>query len=350
MFTTRPHSRTHPFQSPAFWGLIALGVATWGAWKFELIPLSLFVTQQPAPVQEEDLPPPPEGIERHLHRLIHTQTTDAPAVAKPAPPLPSNTIKVAAADAPANEVQFVSSSQHAAPAEQFDNPVARARQLVQSNDEISALRLLSEEYWQHPDSREAISEDINLLANRIYFEATKHYLPPHRIDFGDRLENIAREYDVTWEYLAKLNGLDPHRIKSGETIKVLPGPFEAVIDVQRHTLTVHSHGYFVREYPIQLGNDQPAPRGQFQVVDKVTNPTYYGLTETISESNPDNPLGEHWIAINDEAGTLSGFGIHGMNPKSPQDDRGFIRLSNGDIGELFDLLTIGAKVRIRATD
>ncbi|MCA8992038.1 MAG: LysM peptidoglycan-binding domain-containing protein [Planctomycetaceae bacterium] len=348
MFTTRPRSRTHPFQFPAFWGLIAFGVAAWGAWKFELVPLSLFVSHEQLHVPEEDLPPPPEGVEPSNRHLIHSQTVDAPAVVQQViPPPSSSSISVAQAEPSPAEVQLASASNQIPARNQLDETTEAARQLAERGDEIGALRLLSELYWQHPELRDSISGDMNLLANRIYFETTKHYLPPHRIDFGDRLETIARKYDVTWEYLARLNGLDPHRIKSGETIKVLPGPFEAVIDLSRQTLTVHSHGYFVREYRVQLGIDQPAPRGQFHVVDKVTNPTYYGLTETISEADPANPLGEYWIALNDEAGTLSGFGIHGMNAAAPQDNRGFIRLSNDDVNELFDLLTIGAKVSIR---
>jgi lipoprotein-anchoring transpeptidase ErfK/SrfK len=187
-------------------------------------------------------------------------------------------------------------------------------------------------YWQHPEQRERFQDRLDLLARRIYFQPKPHYIAPYRVQSGDRMETIAREYRQSWEYLAKLNRVDPERIQAGQELKVLQGPFSVVVDLSRFELTVHAHGYYVTRFPVGIGKEGATPVGTFRVTDKVTDPTYYGEEGVIAHDDPANPLGKRWIAINNEEGTLQGYGIHGtIEPSSigKAVSRGCIRLNDG---------------------
>ncbi len=367
LFSTRPAQRQHPFQSPGFWLLIGLGAALLGAWKFDLLPLTAS-HDLPYPLIEEELPPPTDrpGTEETLlapELIVDAPLGNANPNSGPQPeielasyeahlglemaPVPESAPTLAADDNPPSTVAANTNSPLPT------DPLAllqHARELRQQGDGIGAHRIFSGLYWQHPELLGQFNSELEQLAHQIYFQNERHYLPPHLIGFGDRLESIAREYDVTWEYLAKLNHLDPHRIKSGQSLKVLQGPFSAIVDQDHFSLTVHAYGYYVKRYQIGVGRDGATPVGTYRVVDKLTNPTYYGPDGTISDSDPRNPLGEHWLAINDAAGTLSGYGIHGTNePNSigKAESRGCIRLGAADVQEVFDLLTVGSEVVIR---
>ena len=78
---------------------------------------------------------------------------------------------------------------------------------------------------------------------------------PYRVHVGDRLEAIAEKYKVTPELLAKINGLDPAcPLEPGQEIKVVPGPFSAVLEVGADRLTLLLDGRYAGSFPVaELG-------------------------------------------------------------------------------------------------
>ncbi|MCA8998900.1 MAG: L,D-transpeptidase family protein [Planctomycetaceae bacterium] len=228
--------------------------------------------------------------------------------------------------------------------------LAQVDRLVASGQDVAALRLLSTWYWQHPGRREEFLTQLQALAGRVYFQPDVHYRSPHTVEFGDRLESIAKEYKIPWQYLANLNRVDPQKIRPGQKLKVIEGPFAAVVDQDQFLLTIHAHGYYVASFPIGIGAEGKTPLGTFHVKDKLADPTYYGPDGTIAHDDPTNPLGEYWIEINDDVGSLSGIGIHGtIDPDSigTPSSRGCVRLRDADIAAVFQLLSIGSEVVIR---
>ncbi len=216
--------------------------------------------------------------------------------------------------------------------------------MIAAGQDVEAHRVLSSLYWEQPDLRDKLASRINQTAQRIYFLPHPHYIDPYTIQAGDQLQNIANNYRVSWQYLAKLNRLDPLRIRPGQNLKVILGPFGAVVDLRRFELTVHAHGYYVARFPIGIGKDSSTPVGDFTVQDKLEDPTYYGPDGVIAHDDPRNPLGEFWISLGD------GYGIHGTIDESSigrAESRGCIRLRNQDVADLFDLLTVGSSVVIR---
>jgi lipoprotein-anchoring transpeptidase ErfK/SrfK len=185
---------------------------------------------------------------------------------------------------------------------------------------------------------------IEKTAKSIYFSKQPHYMTPYTVEPGDQLTKIGNLYSVPWEYLARLNEVDPRKVRAGQKLKVIKGPFAAVVDLNRFELTIQHHGFFVKRYKVGIGKDGTSPIGEFPIKNKLVNPTYYGPDGVIAADDPKNPLGEYWIDIGDS------YGIHGtIEPDSigKADSKGCIRMLNEEAAEVYGFLGIGAKVIIR---
>ncbi len=232
----------------------------------------------------------------------------------------------------------------AAPPKNTTPDIIAIDQLIQQRKIIEAHKRLSKIYWEQPELYPVIQSRIEETARMIYFSPQPHFMKPHEIEPGDQLRKVATQYKITWEYLAKLNRIDPKKIRPGQKLKVIKGPFFAFVDLSDFTLTIHSHGYFVKRYQIGIGKDHSTPTGKFLVKDKLVDPTYYGEDGVIANDDPTNPLGERWIDIGDS------YGIHGtIDPNSigKAESKGCVRMHKEDIAEVYDLLGIGSEVVIR---
>ena len=130
----------------------------------------------------------------------------------------------------------------------------------------------------------------------------------------------------------------------GQKLKVVPGPFAAVVFPDRYELVIHLHGSYVKSYRVGVGKDGTTPIGTFTVKNKMVDPTYYGPEGIIPHNDPKNPLGERWIDIGD------GYGIHGtIEPETigKNESRGCIRMLNSEVEEVYDFLVIGSEVKIQ---
>ena len=216
--------------------------------------------------------------------------------------------------------------------------------LLRDGRDVDANSELSKLYWKRPELRPQLVSRLKPLSHRIYFLGDQHYMDAYEVQPGDVLQTIAKGYHVPWQYLAKLNRTQPERIRPGQTLKVIQGPFCAVVDLSDLELTVHAHGHFVAMFPIGLGQDGPSPSGKRTVKEKLVDPTYYGRDSVVEHDDPKNPLGEHWLDLGD------GFGIHGTPDASlvgKSEGHGGIRLREADVAAVYDLLGIGSEVVIR---
>ena len=216
---------------------------------------------------------------------------------------------------------------------------------LKEGDYVSAHRDLSKIYWNHPESRRYIQERLNKNAKLIYFSPQPHFLEPYVIQSGDFLQKIAPKYGISWQYLANMNAINPRRIRVGQKLKVIKGPFSVFVDLSDFELTVHCHGFYVKRYAIGIGKDGASPQGKFTVLNKVEKPQWTDPNgRVVAGDDPTNPLGTHWIDIGD------GFGIHGtIEPDSigKAESRGCIRMRNSDVKEVYDFLLNGSEVVIR---
>jgi lipoprotein-anchoring transpeptidase ErfK/SrfK len=110
-------------------------------------------------------------------------------------------------------------------------------------------------------------------------------------------------------------------------------------------LAVIDNGVVIATFQVAVGAKvSPSPTGEFTIVSRVTNPTYYHRG-TVIPAGKDNPVGTRWVGL-----TLKGYGIHGTNAPGSigrAASHGCIRLRNRDVERLFTMLRIGDRVQIR---
>lgn len=224
-----------------------------------------------------------------------------------------------------------------------------ARRDLEAGQLASALRQLSTCYDQpqlSPGEQQQLNQLLDQVAGTVVY-STQHLLePPYEIQAGERLEDIAERYNVPWRLLAKINGIDdPQSLRPGERLKMVRGPFNAVISLEKRQLTLMlADGSYAGRFAIGLGGEHPAREGVYAVSDKVINPVYHGRDRAIAADDPSNPLGERWIGLGPE------MGIHGTNrPENigRTDLPGSISLSPRDVEDVYDILGVGSKVTIR---
>lgn len=110
-------------------------------------------------------------------------------------------------------------------------------------------------------------------------------------------------------------------------------------------LAVIEDGVVVATFQVAVGADvTPSPTGEFKVVSRVENPTYYHPGNVIP-AGKNNPVGTRWLGLSQK-----GYGIHGTNaPESigHAASHGCIRLRNSDVEKLFTMVQVGDTVKIR---
>lgn len=103
-------------------------------------------------------------------------------------------------------------------------------------------------------------------------------------------------------------------------------------------------GAVLRVFPVAVGAEvSPSPRGAFEIVSRLSEPTYYHSGVVIRPGN-DNPLGPRWVGLNKK-----GYGIHGTNAPGSIGkavSHGCIRLRNRDIVQFFAMVNVGDTVEI----
>ncbi len=263
-------------------------------------------------------------------------------------PLVAGTVSSGRSVQPAAFAETASSPQASlSDADNFDLSMTLAEfdEKVQNGEILAAHRLLSQVYWKQRAHRPQLQEHLDRTAAAIFFQPQPHFVEPYVIEPGDRLEAIAAEYKVPWEYLSKLNRTDPKRIQAGRRLKVVRGPFAAVVELTDFSLTVHLQGYYVRRFSVGIGRDGASPIGKFSVLNKVVNPQYTDPDgRVIASDDPANPLGERWIDLGNS------YGIHGtIDPDSigKAASRGCIRLGHDEIVTVYDFLSVGSDVVLR---
>ncbi len=119
------------------------------------------------------------------------------------------------------------------------------------------------------------------------------------------------------------------------------------INIPEYKLYLYQGLTLYRDYPVAVGKrDSPSPTGNFTVINKIHNPTWYppGHKQQPVPPGPNNPLGKFWLGLN-----IQGYGIHGNSAPwsigSPV-SLGCFRMHNQDIEQLFDMIPIGTPVEI----
>ena len=254
--------------------------------------------------------------------------------------------------------------------------VAGAKKALDAGDLVAARALFNNALLTNqlaPSQASAVKGEITDLNRTILFSPKPFPSDPYQeqvaVAPGDLMSKIARRFNIPWELVSRVNdNLDPRRMRAGQKLKVIHGPFHAEVSKGRYTLDLYLGGLpdpakeaagvshdasvlYVGTFPVGLGAEGSTPLGLWKVTPggKLKNPTYYSARGegVIAADDPKNPLGERWIALEGIAGDAVGrrsYGIHGtIDPTSigKQASQGCIRLLNPDVELLYDLLTDG---------
>ncbi|MCA9271100.1 MAG: LysM peptidoglycan-binding domain-containing protein, partial [Planctomycetales bacterium] len=126
------------------------------------------------------------------------------------------------------------------------------------------------------DMQSQLVDTLDQLAGAVVYSPSYHSEPPYEVRPGERLEDIARQYQVPWQYLANVNGIqDPAQLTPGTRLKVVRGPFNAVVNIERRELTLLVGRRYAGRFAATFGND-PAPLpGEYIVREKDIERTFY---------------------------------------------------------------------------
>lgn len=328
----------------------------------------VFVPPSPAPTKllartdpEEKAPTP--DIQPKNEEKIATATPSAnpaaapatvPAAATPAPETVGPAVSGASVSPPPAPPTATHPQATTTPAgDPVRALIQKAQQALTTGDVLSARTHFAAALAQDPGGPESdvLRDELSRIGEETIMSSkivpNDPLVDRYVIKDGDSLVKIAAQYFVSSDLLARVNGIaDKHRIRSGQTIKVVKGPFRASVSKSKFRLDLYLQDVLVKSYSVGLGADGSTPTGEWRVGTKLVNPTYYPPRggDILSADDPTNPLGERWIGLIGVSGEALGqerYGIHGtIEPDSvgKNSSMGCIRLRNADVEVLYDFL------------
>lgn len=252
--------------------------------------------------------------------------------------------------APANSAQanvndLVASEAPGVGANSFQSTMQLARTQIEGEAWYDALLKLTSIYNDPSLSENQFSQVVDLLdplAGKVIYSVEHLIEPPYQSQSGDTLMNVADRYEVPWQLLANINGIEnPETLLAGRELKVVRGPFRAEVSLSHNELTLFVGKLYAGRFEVSFGND-PAPLpGQYQVNDKQPGRTYYaGNGQTIPIDDPSNPYGRVWLDLGNN------LCIHGSSPNGASPGQGCVALTARDAGDVFGILSKGSSVVI----
>jgi len=239
----------------------------------------------------------------------------------------------------------------ATPADPTDE--AAGRVALERGEQVAGRALLSRSLAGRaadPAAR-AVRSELSQMSEAMLFSRAVVPNDPltgtHIVAGGESLYVIAKRNRINETLLASINQItNASQLRAGARLKILHGPFRAVIYKSLHRLDIYLGDVYVRSFRVGLGTNGGTPLGDWRVGAKLSNPDWTDPSNGThyAADDPANPIGEHWIGLECVAGDClgrSGFGIHGtIDPASIGENMsmGCVRLTPDDVSALFDLL------------
>ena len=224
---------------------------------------------------------------------------------------------------------------------------------AQAREIFVALNMLRRYYVAQgqADVVARINATLDCLAFEIFYNPKRAILEPMRQTLpGETLESIAKEYNVSPETIAVINGVKlpaDSPLPPGAQLKVFRGPVAAEISASRKELLLTFNGLYAGRFKCGIPRQDANFRGTCDVETLIEKPScdavdLSGSKITIPGGSPENPLGAYWIGLS------GGHGLQGTNRAEligtdVPENGGFI-FSNREISQLKIFLVPGTKV------
>lgn len=273
-----------------------------------------------------------------------------PLVSTEAEPQPQPDLVIPKALGPVGEPN---SQAEAFIAEAVDALKAKPARIIEARDRFNETLSMT----MNPEQREFVAEQLARLSQQWLFSRQiypeDNLCSSYRVQPGDLLSNIGKRFNVPYEILMQINKIPrPEALQSGQTIKIIKGPFHARIYRSTFTMDLYLRDIYIQSFVVGLGKpDFQTPTGLWRVAPggKLISPTWTDpdTGKTYEAEDADYPLGSRWLGlegINGDAVGRRGFAIHGT--KDPDEigiagSRGCIRLHNGNAILVYNLLAEG---------
>ncbi len=229
----------------------------------------------------------------------------------------------------------------------FPRDRREAEELLRAQKYPEALELLSK-WFASPDLKadEAIwlVDVLDGLAGSVIY-SRQHWFNerrPYVVARDERLAVIARRFEIPAQLLYNINRPvinDPDLLLPGTELKVVQGPFRAVVELGSQRLTLYLGEMYAGRFDVTFGSDALPRPGDYEVMDKQPGSAYFGGAQTIPVGAENNPYGDWWLSLG------NGYAIHEFNPQV--EPAGCIRLAPQDAANVFGILSTGSKVSVR---
>ncbi len=226
--------------------------------------------------------------------------------------------------------------------------VAKEQALAQAHrgELKEALGLLTD-YYESPELGHSEMQDLvdllDALTREVVYSQRHLVEPPYTVKPTDTVASVAKEYRINPELLTSLNGLGQARaLVPGTQLKVVRGPINARISLERQELTLFMGDLYAGRFPVSLGSD-PTPRpGIYKISDRRTDRVYYRAGGNVPAEDPRNPYGGYWLNLG------GGVCIHGAPEMVSSDlkDAGCVSLAPIDARHVYAILAVGSNVKI----
>ncbi len=174
----------------------------------------------------------------------------------------------------------------------FADAWQEAQQHLGENRLVEAHSVLSA--WYGDPSLSASDEQrlvdlLGQLAGTLIYSNSTHLLEQaHIVRDGETLKSIADQYEVPAQLLGKINGVDLQQpLRPGEKLKVVRGPFDAVLDLQRKEISLQLRGKYAGRFKVVRTGVTPEllknSSAEFQVKEKMNfrGEYYVGLERNL---------------------------------------------------------------------
>jgi LysM repeat protein len=187
-----------------------------------------------------------------------------------------------------------------------------------------------------PADAQKVEALLGQLAGTVIY-SNEHQLEPARVvKPGETLETIAKEYNVPWQLIAKINGIpSASQVQPGQSLKVVRGPFNAVVDLHRSELTLEVDGRYAGTFPISIPPGTQVSEGPWLVDQKDAIASSRSIVLR-SAANSAASLAAPKLTITASA-TAPGAGMPGLE----------IQVAPQDADDLSDILSVGSRVIVR---
>ena len=224
---------------------------------------------------------------------------------------------------------------------------ADAHDKLEGGRYAEALAILSVWYDDSslsPEESRQLESLLGQLAGTVIYSTQDLLLPPHIVAAGETLESIAAPLEIPAAPLANINGIGPEGPTAGQALKVVRGPFDAVVSLSRRRLSLQVGGRYAGSFPAAIGGGFTARSG-----------TSVRLVELRPAARPPGVTGQA-VPVAYEAAEGAALLLSDGLRIEPADDPGFVAttpsatvllVSTADFTDLVDILGTGSQLLIR---